>query len=100
MNPKHDLVALKIAGRELGGRNGSQPEATRSTGLVLCLAWQHAVRKTGRTNDLPSGGFDRVWRSLALKISFCLNYGTITKVREITINTMIIMAKELRLLSI
>jgi hypothetical protein len=70
MNPKHDLVALKIAGPGLGERNDSQPEAIRSTGLVLCLAWERAVRKTGRTNDLPSGGFDRVWRSLALKTSF------------------------------
>jgi hypothetical protein len=72
MNPKHDLVALKIAGRELGERNGSQPEAIRSTGLVLRLAWEHAVRETGRTNDLSSGGFGGVWGSLALKTS-CLS---------------------------
>src|ERR1700727_2157090 len=72
MNPKHDLVVLKIAGRESRKRNGSQPEAKRSTGLVLRLAWEYAVRETGRTNDLSSGGFARVWGSLALKTS-CLS---------------------------
>ena len=30
------------------------------------------MRETGRTNDLPSGGFARVWGSLALKTS-CLS---------------------------
>jgi hypothetical protein len=37
MNPKYDLVALKIAGGEWGERSDSQPEEIRSTGWFL--AW-------------------------------------------------------------